>query len=93
MKCGKSYSVSSTNAKMAGSGGKMPYAGSYKDGGVVAMNNDRAAVKFLNEGRRERERETRRNMREEFENDRLAARSVYPTETQERRKVPPPKRK
>lgn len=35
MKCGKSYSVSSTNPKMSGSSGEMRYGGSYKYGGMV----------------------------------------------------------
>ncbi len=58
MKCGKAYDVKSTNPKMSGSDGKMPYAGSYRTGGVVSMNrsdakdsaeNDRLALKFLNQ--------------------------------------------
>lgn len=57
-KCDKAYNVKSTNPKMSGSAGSMPYAGSYRTGGVVSMDrsdardsaeNDRLALKYLNQ--------------------------------------------
>ena len=44
MKCGKSYSVTSTNPKMSGSSGSMSYGGSYKYGGMVKSYQDGGVV-------------------------------------------------